>query len=607
MAQVFHARRLGAAGFQRDVAIKRVRTGLAHDDSFQRMFVDEARLAARLRHPGIAAVYDLYEEPGGCCLVMEYVEGRSLREVLQLAARKGTTVSHSFACYCAAEVAEALHYAHTLQEAGVPLNIVHRDVSPPNIMVATGGEVKLLDFGIAYSNLEGRDRTRTDIIKGKVHYMSPEHALGDEVLDGRSDQFSLGVVLVEMLTGRRVFDGGSREAKTLHRIIAASPQEVQAATHGLPPQLQVIALRVLARERGARFHDCADLAMALREYLASLGQVFGPRQAAMELERLVAMPDAPRVVPPRLPATHAGSSGPDAALTSSHRRRVAPAASSLAGPPHVEEHPRVSGEERPPSAHRTSRAVAVARPLLILALLGVGALAIRLAADALGPQRVATAPARHPPRDTESLLPPASAGAARLIEPQPAPRPVHPTAPLTARQRAAAPVPSHRQEASPAAAPSNAAASQSAASSPRRSYATPMGTRFADTSAEEGSISPVVPRGTFLTACLTSPADPGAVAPFTAVLALDVKHEDVIVLPQGTSAVCTTQGLSGSRLSGTCDTLTVPGRASRTFSGLVYGRDKRPGLPVIGDSGTNTARSLVAQGTCFFIFVQQPI
>jgi serine/threonine-protein kinase len=311
MAQVFQARRLGAAGFAREVALKRIRGRIGRDAAFRRMFVDEALLVARLRHPGIAQVYDLIEEPEGYSLVMEYVEGHTLKELMQVASRKVRPLDPDFACHVAIEVAEALHYAHHLMEEGRPLGIVHRDVTPHNLMVATTGEVKLLDFGIAWSCLEGRDRTESGIIKGKTSYMSPEQALGEEQLDGRSDQFSLAIVLVEMLTGHRVFDAGTNEVKTLHRISLASPEDVTAATRHLPKALGSLIGRALARDREARFPSCADFAQALRKYLTTRGQVFGPRQVAAEVARLLSLPDASEEATVSLfPANSPGGTAP---------------------------------------------------------------------------------------------------------------------------------------------------------------------------------------------------------------------------------------------------------------------------------------------------------
>ena len=434
MAQVFHARRLGAAGFAREVALKRIRPRPQRDDVFRRMFVDEALLAARLRHPGIAQVYDLVEEPEGYALVMEYVEGHTLKELLQVAAHRARPLDPAFACHVAIEVAEALHYAHHRTDDGRPLGIVHRDVSPHNVMVSTTGEVKLLDFGIARSRLEGRDETASGVVKGKTSYMSPEQALGEEDIDGRSDQFSLAIVLVELLTGQRVFDAGPHELKTLHRIILASPEDVSAVTAHLPEALRAILGRALSRDREARFPSCADFAHALREYLASGGRVFGPRQVISEVARLLSLPEAPE----------------DATLSLSPARVPGRIASPRADSP------------------RTGPSRWALLAVLLLTAGGAGLLAVR--------PHTGSAPNEHqdrPSPDRASGEPdaraPSSEGHPEPEEPRPGALKREPSAPAPSQAPA-------RRRSSPA----PAAPARETAPRPRRSLATPMGTSFAD-------------------------------------------------------------------------------------------------------------------------------
>jgi len=429
MAQVFHARRLGAAGFAREVALKRIRSRPRRDDSFRRMFVDEALLAARLRHPGIAQVYDLIEEPEGYALVMEYVEGHTLKELMQVAARKAKPVEPAFACHIAVEVAEALHYAHQRTEEGRPLGIVHRDVSPHNVMVSTTGEVKLLDFGIAWSRLEGRDQTASGVVKGKTSYMSPEQALGEEDIDGRSDQFSLAILLVELLTGQRVFDAGTNELKTLHRIILASPEDVNATTRALPETLRPLIGRALSRDREARFPSCADFAHALREYLASQRRGFGPRQVTQEMARLLSLPEASEEATVSMsPASAPG-------------RTAAP---------------------RPGLLRWALLAVLLLVPGAA-GLLAVSRQDVRVSSTASRPESEEPrqgAPQREPPPAVDEPVAP----------PPPPPRP--------ARRRSGAPTPTGPALPSPQKPPT-----------PRRSLATPMGTSFADAPTMPGDSS----------------------------------------------------------------------------------------------------------------------
>lgn len=428
MAQVFHARRVGAAGFARDVAIKRIRTRLGREDSFRRMFVAEALLAARLRHPGIAQVYDLIEEPDGYALVMEYVEGHTLKELMQVAARGARPLDPAFACHVTLEVAEALHHVHQLREEGRPLGIVHRDVTPHNLMVSTTGEVKLLDFGIAWSRLEGRERTEAGVVKGKTSYMSPEQALGEEDLDGRSDQFSLAIVLVELLTGRRVFDVGTNELKTLHRVILASPHDVDAATARLPEALRRIIRRALSREREERFPSCTAFAQHLREYLASGDRVFGPRHVTAEVARLLSRGDATASLSPAaLPGVTADAMAPARGL-------------SFWAP----------------------------RALLILSLGMAGALAVRFhGGNARDEAPSGGGTVKPSPEVTRQAMPPREPAPA-VATPTPSPPPPGlPDRPAPAKTGPEAPArrgpPAHE-----------------AAPPPRRSLATPMGTSFAD-------------------------------------------------------------------------------------------------------------------------------
>ena len=194
-------------------------------------------------------------------------------------------VPEDFACYVMAHVAEALHYAHSQRgPEGEPLGIVHRDVSPSNIMVTRTGVPKLLDFGVAYARLRGRERTQAGMTRGTLTYMSPEQAEGRE-LDGRSDLFSLALLFVEMLTGRRVFDAGN-DVATVQAVLRCDPSRVEEATSGLPGGLQRICRRALARSPAERYEDGEELARAILAYLRGLRPHYGARECAAELRRL---------------------------------------------------------------------------------------------------------------------------------------------------------------------------------------------------------------------------------------------------------------------------------------------------------------------------------
>ena len=212
MAELYKAKRTGVEGFQKIVAIKKILPHLADDEEFVTMFADEAKLAAQLNHPNIIHIYDLGKiQAGGYFIAMEYVDGRDLRgrSSSRRHATLGVPLPVPLAVYIASKVASALDYAHRRRDAeGHELNIVHRDVSPQNILISYEGDIKLCDFGIAKAASKA-SKTQSGALKGKIQYMSPEQAWGKPI-DRRSDLFSLGVVLHELLTGERLFRGRHR-------------------------------------------------------------------------------------------------------------------------------------------------------------------------------------------------------------------------------------------------------------------------------------------------------------------------------------------------------------------------------------------------------------
>jgi serine/threonine-protein kinase len=208
MASLFLGRRSGAAGFAKLVAIKVVHPHLARDPQFGRMFVDEALISARIEHPNVVHVTELGEQDGAYFLVMEYVHGVTLSQLLAALGKRGRRLSAELAVHIAVRVAEGLHGAHeTPGDDGQPLGIVHRDISPQNVLLSSNGHVKLIDFGIAKARGRVQDATTTSL-KGKIRYMSPEQAYGRPV-DRRTDVYALAIVLWEMLTMRRMFTGDS--------------------------------------------------------------------------------------------------------------------------------------------------------------------------------------------------------------------------------------------------------------------------------------------------------------------------------------------------------------------------------------------------------------
>ena len=258
MAELFRARRSGVEGFQKIVAIKKILPHIAGDEEFITMFHDEAKLAAQLSHPNIVHIFDLGKiEGGGYFIAMEHVEGRDLRFILNLARETGLNMPVPLAVAVAAKVAAALDYAHRRRgDDGQDLHIVHRDVSPPNILVSTDGDIKLCDFGIAKAASKV-SRTESGALKGKVPYMSPEQAWGKPV-DQRSDIYSLGAVLFEMATGSKLFQGDS-DLNVLEKVRAGDVVLPSSLNPDVPPALDAAVLKALAREPDERYFNASDM------------------------------------------------------------------------------------------------------------------------------------------------------------------------------------------------------------------------------------------------------------------------------------------------------------------------------------------------------------
>jgi serine/threonine-protein kinase len=256
MADVFLASPPGSVSREELVAIKRIRPDLVEDASFVSMFLDEASITRQLNHPNIACLLDWGEQDGVPYLVMEFVKGVSVRMLLTSSA-----LPQHIAAEIGAEVACALHVAHEQRGPdGERLGIVHRDVTPHNVMVTFEGQVKLLDFGIALARVRA-ERTRTGVLKGKWAYMSPEQVAGLE-LDHRSDIFSLGSLLHEMLTGTRAFDGES-PAEVLMRIMRSESAPLEELVPDIDPGLLTVLHRCHEKGRDERYQSAADVARAL--------------------------------------------------------------------------------------------------------------------------------------------------------------------------------------------------------------------------------------------------------------------------------------------------------------------------------------------------------
>jgi serine/threonine-protein kinase len=287
MAMVYRAVVQGPEGFERPVVIKRVLPELSRDQRFVDMFLSEAKLCAQLHHPSIVQVHALGEVGGEYFLAMEYVDGIDLATALKRAHELGKPMSLGVACYIASELASALSYAHGLADGnGRPLEIVHRDVNPSNLMLTKQGSVKLLDFGIARAAAHARvrsEKTRTGTLKGKISYMAPEQAEG-LVVDRRADLFALGIVLYECLTLDRLFRGED-EFETLRRVREAKVFPPSSVRPDVDPDLDAVVLKLLQRSPDARYatgdevvaalsplvHRYHGEAKGLRDFVAELG------------------------------------------------------------------------------------------------------------------------------------------------------------------------------------------------------------------------------------------------------------------------------------------------------------------------------------------------
>jgi serine/threonine-protein kinase len=268
MAEILLGRLVGPAGFERPLVVKRILPHLARETAFVRMFLDEARIAARIRHPNVVQVHELLHEEDTLCIVMEYLEGESVWALMRRLTRREARLDYGLCAHIVVQAAAGLHAAHELEDnEGHELCLVHRDVSPQNIFVGYDGAVKVLDFGIAVVR-DRTSRTATGQLRGKYEYMSPEQCASQH-LDRRSDIFSLGTVLYELSTGRRLFKR-SNELLVLKAITEEQPPAPSSLDPSYPPELERIVLRALAKEPADRYADAASMRRELLAVVARL-------------------------------------------------------------------------------------------------------------------------------------------------------------------------------------------------------------------------------------------------------------------------------------------------------------------------------------------------
>jgi serine/threonine protein kinase len=315
MAELYLARSSGIEGFEKIVVLKRILPQHAENDDFVRMFLDEARLTATIHHANVASVYDIGRCDDGLFFTMEYVHGEDVRTIAQALGRRGRGLPLEHSLAIAIGAASGLHAAHTRTGAdGRPLGIVHRDVSPSNLLVSYDGGVKIIDFGIAKASARSTE-TRAGTLKGKIAYMSPEQCLGEK-LDRRSDVFSLGVVFYELTTGARLFPVDNEYA-AMRQIVDQDAPPPSTRRPGYPPELEAIVMRALRRDRSQRYGSAEELQLALEGFVRARGipastvqlgyfmRDLFPERAVEQVGGLTPPPTPSRVVLPlRAPTEH---------------------------------------------------------------------------------------------------------------------------------------------------------------------------------------------------------------------------------------------------------------------------------------------------------------
>jgi serine/threonine-protein kinase len=269
MAEVFKAEAIGLQGFKKQVAIKRVLPHLASKESFIKMFLDEARLSARLSHSNCVQVFDIGVGDGTYFIVMEFVDGANLRGIIDVHKTLNRPFPYEEATFLAIELCKGLQYAHGLiDEQGNSLNIVHRDMSPPNVLITKHGEVKIVDFGLAKANTQ-LEKSEPGMIKGKFSYLAPEAAKGQEV-DARADIFAIGIMLWELLAGRRLFMGKT-DLETVQMVQRAIIPPITRIRSDVPAELEPILARALAAEPSQRYTTARELGADLNAFLFRYG------------------------------------------------------------------------------------------------------------------------------------------------------------------------------------------------------------------------------------------------------------------------------------------------------------------------------------------------
>jgi serine/threonine protein kinase len=285
MAEVYRAKASGAGGFEKQLAVKRILPNYSQNDEFRKMFEYEARLSSQLTHANIVQIYDFVKSGDMYLLAMEFVDGKNLRQFINKAKKLNTPLPISFSVFIVNETTRGLEYAHKKKDelTGRPLNIIHRDMSPQNIMLSYEGAVKIVDFGIAKAK-DRADETRSGVIKGKFGYMSPEQANG-EAVDRRSDVFSTVIILWEMLTGRRLFtaDNDLATLKMIQDCVITPPSKYNPR---VVPDLERILMKGLSKDLKLRHQDAAAVNRDLQAFLAKFYPSYGQKEVSDLIHRV---------------------------------------------------------------------------------------------------------------------------------------------------------------------------------------------------------------------------------------------------------------------------------------------------------------------------------
>ena len=285
MAEIWLAHREGPAGFSKRLVIKRILPTMSQDEKFREMFLDEARVAANFEHPHIVRVFELGEVDGTYFIAMEYVDGPDLDYIIERATQLATNVPPIIAARIVADALAGLDYVHNITDSqGEEMGLVHRDISPHNVMVTQSGVVKVCDFGVAKAS-NSKHKTQAGTVKGKFAYMSPEQ-IAAKPLDGRSDLFAMGIVLYELSTNQRPF-GEADELLAVTAILTQKPQDPTQFVEDFPADLNAVIQRALSKNRDERYASAREMQADLEAYIQSAGELVSARHIAEYVSDLI--------------------------------------------------------------------------------------------------------------------------------------------------------------------------------------------------------------------------------------------------------------------------------------------------------------------------------